>query len=374
MGIGKDDATATRSPLAADLRRIASADQVFDGIEDRTLYAYDGTSLKALPDAIAQVRSAGGSGGGTPLRVRSRGSGGSARRPARAYRALRASPRRDRAGLAGMRNIKEIDASSMMAVVEPGVITGVFQKTVEDAGLFYRRTPPASTTAPWAGTSPRNAGGPHGVKYGVTKDYVWGLEVVVPSGERDPVGRKADQKRDRVQPVQLFVGSEGTLGVITEATLRLLPKPPARRRCLPSSTAGRCGDGGGGNHGGRRDPGDAGDHGPEEHQLRGGLPQAGLPRDAEAILLIEVDGMPAAVEAEAKSSPDLRREGGPELPDGQGQERGGLSSGRPGGPSPRPSPPRGRARSARISAYRGAPSPPWCERFSGSPKSTIFPS
>ncbi len=293
-------ATATRS-LASDLRRLLPANQVFDAIEDRTLYAYDGTSLKALPDAIAQVRNTAevatvlrfASDHEVPVVPRGAGtglSGGSV--PAQGGIAL---------VLAGMRTIKEIDTGSMMAVVEPGVITGVFQKTVEDAGLFYPPDPASLNYCTLGGNIAENAGGPHGVKYGVTKDYVLGLEVVVPSGDVVRLGGKQIKNVTGYNLVQLFVGSEGTLGVITEATLRLLPKPPAKKTMLAifdrldDAATAVAGIMAGGVIPATLEIMDQMSINCVEDYLK-----LGLPRDAEAILLIEVDGMPTAVEAESE--------------------------------------------------------------------------
>ena len=221
----------TRS-LTADLRRVFPAGQVLDSAEDRTLYAYDGTSIKALPELVVMVRGVGevstllrfASDHEVPVVPRGAGtglSGGSV--PAEGGIAL---------VLAGMRSIKELDRDSMVAVVEPGVITGQFQKTVEDAGMFYPPDPASLNYCTLGGNVAENAGGPHGVKYGVTKDYVLGLEVVLPSGEVVRLGGKQIKNVTGYNLVQLFVGSEGTLGVITEITLRLLPKPPAKKTML----------------------------------------------------------------------------------------------------------------------------------------------
>ncbi len=302
--------TMTRA-LGAELRRILPPAQVMDSIEDRTLYAYDGTSIKALPDAIAQARSAAEvaavlrfaterevpvvpRGAGTGL------SGGSV--PAQGGIAL---------VLAGMRNIKEIDTGSMMAVVEPGVITGIFQKAVEDAGMFYPPDPASLNYCTLGGNIAENAGGPHGVKYGVTKDYVLGLEVVLPSGDVVRLGGKQIKNVTGYNLVQFFVGSEGTLGVITEATLRLLPKPPAKKTMLAIF-----------------DRLDGAAEAVASIMAGGVIPatleimdqksihcvedylKLGLPRDAEAILLIEVDGMPVAVDAEAEVIGRICREQG----------------------------------------------------------------
>ena len=292
--------TVTRS-LTADLRRLFPAGQVLDSVEDRTLYAYDGTSIKALPELVVMVRGVGevstllrfASDHEVPVVPRGAGtglSGGSV--PAEGGIAL---------VLAGMRSIKEIDASSMVAVVEPGVITGVFQKTVEDAGMFYPPDPASLNYCTLGGNIAENAGGPHGVKYGVTKDYVLGLEVVIPSGDVVRLGGKQIKNVTGYNLVQLFVGSEGTLGVITEATLRLLPKPPAKKVMLAifdrldDAAEAVAGIMGGGVIPSTLEIMDQKSINCVEDYLK-----LGLPRDAEAILLIEVDGMPTAVEAEAE--------------------------------------------------------------------------
>jgi glycolate oxidase len=302
--------TATHS-LAAELRRLLPANQVFGAIEDRTLYAYDGTSIKALPDVIAHVHNVAevaavlrfASDHEVPVVPRGAGtglSGGSV--PAQGGIAL---------VLAGMRSIKEIDASSMVAVVEPGVITGVFQKTVEDAGMFYPPDPASLNYCTLGGNIAENAGGPHGVKYGVTKDYVLGLEVVVPSGDVVRLGGKQIKNVTGYNLVQLFVGSEGTLGVITEATLRLLPKPPAKKTMLAifdrldDAATAVAGIMAGGVIPATLEIMDQRSINCVEDYLK-----LGLPRDAEAILLIEVDGMPAAVEAEAEVIGRICREKG----------------------------------------------------------------
>jgi glycolate oxidase len=292
-------ATAHRA-LAADLRRIVPSAQVMDSPQDRTVYAYDGTSTKALPDAVVLVRTASeisavlrfASENGIPVVPRGAGtglSGGSV--PAEGGIAL---------VLAGMRAVRELDADSMMAVVEPGVVTGQFQKAAEAAGMFYPPDPASLNYCTLGGNVAENAGGPHGVKYGVTKDYVLGLEVALPSGDVVRLGGKQIKNVTGYNLVQLFVGSEGTLGVITEITLRLLPKPPAKRTMLAifdrldDAAEAVAGIMAGGVIPATLEIMDQRSIHCVEDYLK-----LGLPRDAEAILLIEVDGMPPAVEAEA---------------------------------------------------------------------------
>ena len=286
--------------LGSDLRRLLPDGRVLDAVEDRTLYAYDGTSAKALPEAVVTVRSPQevvtvlryASAHDVPVVPRGAGSGlsgGSV--PALGGIAL---------VVAGLRAIKEIDSGSMLVVCEPGVVTGELQKAVEAAGMFYPPDPASLNYCTIGGNVAENAGGPRAVKYGVTKDYVLGLEVALASGDIVRLGGKQVKNVTGYNLVQLFVGSEGTLGVITEVILRLLPKPAAKKTMLAIFD--------------RLD--DAAET--VAAVMAGGvLPttleimdktsincvedylKLGLPRDAEAFLLIEVDGMPAAVEAEA---------------------------------------------------------------------------
>lgn len=286
--------------LSRDLRKVVSPGQVFDDLEDRIVYAYDATTHQGLPDVVVKAGSAqdvaavlklAGSlqvpvvprGAGTGL------SGGSV--PVAGGIAL---------VLAGMRNIKEIDVENLVAVCEPGVITANLQYAVERHGLYYPPDPSSLNYSTIGGNIAENAGGPHGIKYGVTKDYVLGLEVVLAGGEIARLGGKQVKNVTGYNLVQLFVGSEGTLGVITEATLRLIPRPPAVRTM--SATFGRL------------------EQAAETVTAilhRGIVPstlelmdqqsinyvedylQLGLSRHAEAMLIIEVDGMKEAVEAES---------------------------------------------------------------------------
>src|SRR5262249_45577910 len=124
-----------------------------------------------------------------------------------------------------MNQIKSISVDDLVAVVQPGVITGEFMKAVEAKGLFYPPDPNSLAFCTLGGNIAENAGGPRALKYGVTREYVLGLEWVLPSGEILRVGRKTIKGVAGYDLVGLFVGSEGTLGVTTEITLQLLPLP-----------------------------------------------------------------------------------------------------------------------------------------------------
>jgi len=122
-------------------------------------------------------------------------------------------------------SIIEIDERNLQATVEPGVITEVFQYAVKEKGLFYPPDPASKGSCFIGGNLAENSGGPKAVKYGVTKDYVLNLEVVLPNGEIVWTGANTLKNSTGYNLTQLFVGSEGTLGIITKAVFKLLPFP-----------------------------------------------------------------------------------------------------------------------------------------------------
>lgn len=192
-----------------------------------------------------------------------------------------------------------IEPEDLIAVVSPGVITAKIDEAANQYGLIYPPDPSSSSISTIAGNLAENSGGPRGLKYGVTKDYVLGLEVVTPEGNIIRTGGRTVKNVTGYDLTKLIVGSEGTLGVITEATLRLMPKPPAVKTLMaifddlinsgkaiskvlssgiiPSKIE-------------LMDQ--ASIRAVEEYQ------PLGLPLDAEAILLIELDGHPAAINDE----------------------------------------------------------------------------
>ena len=133
--------------------------------------------------------------------------------------------------LARMNRIKEINPADFVAVVQPAVITQTLQDAVEKMGLFYPPDPASRAESFIGGNIATNAGGPRCLKYGVTRDYVLGLEVVLANGEVVRVGGRTHKNKTGFDFARLFAGSEGLLAVITEATLKLLPRPPYRA-CL----------------------------------------------------------------------------------------------------------------------------------------------
>jgi glycolate oxidase subunit GlcD len=133
--------------------------------------------------------------------------------------------------LARMNRIKEISAADFVAVVEPGVNTQKLADAVEKQGLFYPPDPASRKDNAIGGNIATNAGGPRCLKYGVTRDYVLGLEVVLADGSVVRLGGRTHKNKTGFDLHRLFVGSEGLLGIVTEATLKLLPLPPYRA-CL----------------------------------------------------------------------------------------------------------------------------------------------
>jgi len=127
-----------------------------------------------------------------------------------------------------MNRILEIDRESMVAVVEPGVVTNDINDAIEEHGLFYAGYPMSVELCFVGGNVAENAGGGRAIKYGVTGRYVLGLEVVLPTGEIVQLGGKRVKDVTGYDLIHLMVGSEGTLGIFTKITLRLLPRPTAR--------------------------------------------------------------------------------------------------------------------------------------------------
>ncbi len=124
--------------------------------------------------------------------------------------------------------ILEIDKNNMVAVVEPGVITGKLQEAVEKQGLFYPPDPASLDSCSIGGNIAEGAGGPRAVKYGTTKDYVRGLEVVLPTGEILSLGGKMHKNATGYNLIGIITGSEGTLAIITKIILKLIPVPGYR--------------------------------------------------------------------------------------------------------------------------------------------------
>ena len=215
--------------LKNELRAIVGDDHFTDVREERLCYAYDATREQYLPDAVlfpetvqevADVMRLAND-WRLPVVPRGAGSGFSGGALPVAGGLVMAMNRFDR--------IHYIDTDNLIAEVGPAVVTARFQAAVEARGLFYPPDPASQTFSSIGGNIAENSGGMRAVKYGVTRDYVRGLEVVLPSGEIVHTGSICAKDVVGYDLTTLFVGSEGTLGIITRATLRLLPLPAAKQ-------------------------------------------------------------------------------------------------------------------------------------------------
>jgi glycolate oxidase len=279
-----------------ELKAIVGEGRYFDNQEDLLMYSYDAFMVKGMPEVVLLPVSTEevsrimkvASREKIPVTPRGAGTnltGGSV--PTRGGMTL---------AFTKMNRILDIDKENRNAVVQPGVINMEFQKELAKKGLYYPPDPGSMAVTTMGGNVAENAGGPRAVKYGVTKDYLLGLEVVLASGEVLRTGGKTLKNVTGYNLTQLFCGSEGTLGLITEMTLKLIPLPETKRTLQAAY----------------KNMSDAGRTVSKVFEI-GILPVAleildktfiniiedytklGLPREAEALLLIEVDGPETAV-------------------------------------------------------------------------------
>jgi glycolate oxidase len=296
--------------LADGLASILGPEAVLTRAEDLVPYSFDGTAaLRTRPSAVVFprtteqvaecVRLAGAR--GTPIVTRGSGtglSGGSV-------------PREDSLVLCltQMDRILDVDARNLTLRAQPGAITQRIDEAAAAHGLFYPPDPGSQRISTIGGNVAENSGGLRGLKYGVTRDYVMGLEVVLADARIARLGSACVKDVAGYSLKDLFVGSEGTLGIITEVLLKLVPRPAARRtmlalydsiedaaqtvsaivaaRIIPCTlefldrmTAGCVED----------------------------FAHVGLPTDCDAVLLMETDGHPAAVADEAARMEAIARE------------------------------------------------------------------
>lgn len=212
-----------------ELAHIVGPSHFVTGKDDLAGYASDGTKLKFIPDAVAFPRSSEeisrifvlASKTYFPIIPRGAGSGMSGGALPVKGGLVMAMDRFNR--------ILKIDRDNLIAKVEPGVITARLQEEVEKAGLFYPPDPASAGISTIGGNVAECAGGLRAVKYGVTRDYVLGLTVVLPTGEIIKTGVETIKGVAGYDLTRLIVGSEGTLAVITSITLRLVPQPETKR-------------------------------------------------------------------------------------------------------------------------------------------------
>ena len=294
------------------LQSIGGSDNVLTAREDLIPYACDGTAaMKEMPGCVVFALSTDeisavlklANDTGTPVVTRGSGtglSGGSV-------------PSGDCIVLCTvkMERILEVDAANLTMTVEPGVTTIQIAEAAEKAGLFYPPDPGSMKISTIGGNVAENSGGLRGLKYGVTRNYVMGLEVVLPDGEVMWLGNKCVKDVAGFSLKDVMIGSEGTLGVITKVLLKLIPKPAAKKTMVATF--------------------DAMDHAAQTvsdiiaaqiipctlefldrttiHCVED-FAKVGLPLDCEALLLMETDGHPAAVAEEAGKMEELARANG----------------------------------------------------------------
>jgi glycolate oxidase len=297
--------------VKAELKAIVGEGRYFDNQEDLLMYSYDAFMVKGMPEVVLLPVSTEevsrimkvASREKIPVTPRGAGTnltGGSV--PTRGGISL---------SFTKMNRILNIDKENRSAAVQPGVINMDFQKELAKRGLYYPPDPGSMAVTTMGGNVAENAGGPRAVKYGVTKDYLLGLEVVLASGQVMRTGGKTLKNVTGYNLTQLFCGSEGTLGVITEITVKLIPLPETKRTLQAAY----------------KNLSDAGKTVSRVFEI-GILPVAleildktfiniiedythlGLPREAEALLLIEVDGPETAVAPQAERLTQLCREMG----------------------------------------------------------------
>jgi glycolate oxidase len=297
------------------LENIVGKESVLTAKEDLATYSYDGTTTWAhppdvvvLPASTAQISQIMKLASENLIPVTPRGSGtnisgGSI--PIRGGIVLCTTK---------MNRVLNISKANLTATVEPGVVLQDLNTLLTKENLFYPPDPQSFLTCTIGGTIAENSGGPLCIKYGVTKHYVLGLEVVLPDGYIMNVGGSTVKNRTGYDLVPLFTGSEGTLGIITKIILRLIPKPAARKTMMAifddMTLAGNV---------------------VSRILAKGIVPakvefvdnfvirrieekmQIGLPVDANTMLLIDADGSLAAIESEAQQILELLHEGGAKI-------------------------------------------------------------
>jgi glycolate oxidase len=301
--------------LITQLRKIVDKDAVLTSKEDLNAYSYDGTTTWAhapdvvvLPTTTEQVSQILKLADESKIPVTPRGagtnvSGGSI--PIKGGIVLCTTK---------MNKILDINKTNLTATVEPGVVLQDFNNALAAQGLFYPPDPVSFFGCTLGGNVAENSAGPYCVKYGVTKHYLLGLEVVLANGYIMKLGGVTVKNRTGYELIMLFTGSEGTLGVITKITVRLLPMPPARKTMIAvfddMAVAGQA-------------VSDIMGSGVVPAKIEfvdnfvirrvEEMTPMGLPVEANALLILEADGSPAAVEADARQILDILKKSGAKM-------------------------------------------------------------
>jgi glycolate oxidase len=298
--------------LIDDLRRLVGSSNVFTEPEDLIPYSFDGTAaMRQMPGCVVFVRSAEEVSNilklanATKTAIVTRGSGtglsgGSV-------------PSLDCVVLCTVRmdKILELDRANLVMLVQPGVTTLQIADAAAAAGLFYPPDPGSMKISTIGGNVAENSGGLRGLKYGITRNYVMGLEVVLATGELFWTGNKCVKDVAGYSLKDIFIGSEGTLGVITKVLLKLIPRPAAKKTMLATfSQMDRAAEAVSAIIAAQIIPctleflDRTTIHCVEDYA------KIGLPLDCEALLLMETDGHPAAVAEEAARMEQICRDAG----------------------------------------------------------------
>ena len=221
-----------KNKLISDLKKNIPASNVLDTLEERYAYAQDATNIKAiknLPDAVVfvenidQVQTVVKLANKYHIPIICRGAG------TNVVGACVVEHGGIILNFSKMNKIINISPENMTATVEPGVVLGHLQKEVEKFGLFYPPDPSNLAVSTIGGSIAQSSGGAKSFKYGTTKDYVIDLKVVMANGEILRTGANTIKNATGYNLNTLFVGSEGTLGIVVEATLKLIPKPESKK-------------------------------------------------------------------------------------------------------------------------------------------------
>lgn len=300
------------SQLVQEFTQILGKDNVFQDEADRLAYSYDAAVLNpSLPSIILRPTSSEDLGkavrlcneNGLPLTVRGSGtnlSGGTIPHPGGVVILTTA-----------LNRILEINEGDLYAVVQPGVITAKFAAAVEARGLFYPPDPGSQAVSTIGGNVAENAGGLRGLRYGVTRDYVMGLEFFDVNGELVKAGARTVKCVTGYNLGGLLVGSEGTLGVFNQIILKLIPRPAASKAMMAIfSEVSKASETVSAIIANRIVPVTLEFMDNFTIKAVEDFAHVGLPVDAAALLLIEVDGHPAQVEEDAAKVEALCRQMG----------------------------------------------------------------
>ena len=290
-----------RKQLIDDLQKIVGTQYVLASKEDLLCYSYDATpGFNHLPEAVVipantvEVAKILALANSEKIPIYPRGSGTN----------LSAGTVPTHGGIVLLMtrfdHIIEVDTANLVATVEPGVIVADLNNAVEKFGLIYPPDPGTVTTATMGGTVSENSGGLRGLKYGVSKHYVMGLEVVLADGSVIQTGGKNVKDVSGYDLTKLFTGAEGTLGIITKIVVKLLPAPEASKAMLASfSNLDNAGKAIAAIIANKIIPATLEIMDNATIRTVEDYAKIGLPIEAEAVLLIEVDGIPQVVEQEA---------------------------------------------------------------------------